>query len=142
MSTFDWDRLVVVSATHGEKFMGEIPPEENDPEEYLDHCLRTSTPVELHRVRNLISQVQPQVGARGQLEGMGRILLLMPIDMMSGPLSVMKLQVSSWYFPKDSECKRKIDELYAHAEKNEMAMMAQEAGLTLAGTPDDIRGHQ
>jgi len=83
MNEIDWKRLVVVTATHGEKYLGYVPLEVEDPTAYIDEHATAITPVRLCGARNLVSQVQPNIDERGRMVGMGRVLLLMPIDMLN-----------------------------------------------------------
>lgn len=136
MKDIDWKRLVVVTATHGEKYLGYVPPEE-EPESYLDRHAEGQKPIKLLDARNLVSQVQPNINPDGRLAGMGRILLLMPIDMLKGALPVQRLIPSSWYFPFENGeyVQMKIQELLKHAEENEVRVSAAEAGIVTGAAP-------
>lgn len=141
----NWERIVVVAAVHGEKFIGWVPEDVGDPKKYLEKHGAERTPITLQDVRNLVGQASPNLDANGNILGVSKLLLLMPIDMFNGPLFNHHVVPSSWYFPAENEkCKRKIEELLHHAVETEARLSAAEAGIHLAGmaAPTAIRRKQ
>ena len=56
------------------------------------------------------------------------------VDMFPGPMPVVNIHPSSWYFPSDDPLTQgKVKELINSAERNEQANKAQAAGLSLPG---------
>lgn len=131
MKEIQWDRLAIVTATHGEKYIGYIPKDLGDnPKAYIEDQTMHGLPVILEEVRNVIAHIQPNFSQRGEMLGMGRLILLMPIDMWTGPAARIQVRASSWYFPADNEkVKPHIEKMYRSAEENEAQLAAAEAGI-------------
>lgn len=136
MSDINWERLAVIVAMHGEKFMGWVPEECGDPKKYLEERGQAGRPARLQDVRNLIGQASPNVDRQGNILGIQKLLLLMPVDMLNGPLPEHNIIPSSWYFPGENgdACKKQIEELLTHAVETEARLTAAAAGLHLAGS--------
>lgn len=136
MSDINWERLVVVTAIHGEKYLGWVPSEIEDPKKYLDEHGWETRPVVLTDVRNLIGQASPNVSPQGKLLGFSKVMLLMPLDLLDGPIARYHILPSAWYFPGEhgDDCKKHVEELLHQAVENEAQMSARSAGLHLAGT--------
>lgn len=134
MRDIDWERLVVVVAIHGEKFLGWVPPECEHQEKYMKDAAQSGGPVRLLNARNLVGQCNPSVDASGNVIGIQKLLLLMPIDGHNGPLSEYYVVPSSWYFPKNTGeyGQVKISGLLEHALEMEARMTAAAAGLHVA----------
>lgn len=134
MEVRDWERLVVVTATHGEKYMGWIPKSKGDPREYMDISRQKNLPVELEEVRNYLSQIQPNTDRAGRVTSMGKMQILVPIDMFPGALKRLSVLASSWYFPSDDpNCKKPVGSILEGARRNETVNQAVAAGITPAG---------
>lgn len=124
----DFERLVVVTASHGEKFLGEVP-DGKDPQDYLEN-----ESIILHNVRLLATQHQPKMDARQNIVGVAVLTALLQVDMFPGPVPVMRLHPSSWYFPTENEeAVNKLKQLIDRAEANETKNRAQDAGLVVPG---------
>ena len=131
MTEVNLDRAVIITAAHGEKFMGWIPKDKEDPKRYLDQCVARSEPVELHNVRNLIGHTQQQ-GNR-----FVKIMALMAIDMFPAALPVYHVVPSCWYFPVDDEvCAKQVRALLKTTDANEANNKALTAGIIPAGVGD------
>lgn len=127
MNEIKWNRIVVVTALHGEKYLGYVPGEVKTPSEYIRDRCSQRLPITLEDARTLVSQVQ--VGPRGEI---GRMLLLMPVDFWPGPIPSINIVPSSWSVPADNEqAKKQIEKLLQHAEENESRFSASEAGLVV-----------
>lgn len=135
MSDINWPNLVVVAATHGEKFLGWVPNDVGDPKRYLEERGRAGLPIRLQDVRNLVGQATPSVSRQGDIVGISKMLVLMPIDMLNGPLPAHNVIPSSWYFPTENgdECKKLVEDLLKQAVETEARLSAAAAGLHLAG---------
>ena len=128
-----WDRLVVVTAAHGEKFMGWVPEAYGDPRKYIANRREENKPILLHEVRNYLSQAQPQMGPQGQLAGVAKLQVLIPMDMFPGAIAEMHIFPSCWYFPSDNDgCKKPISDILELALQNEKINSAIAAGITPA----------
>lgn len=128
MNETDWNHLIVISSLTGERYMGWI--REEDPREYVAEKAKLNEPVEVSDARLLISQVQPNIGPGGRVLGFAKMVLLMPIDVLNGPLPTHNVLASSWYFPKDTGgTRRKFEELLRQAEESEQQLSAADAGL-------------
>lgn len=127
----DWEKLIVATAQHGEKYIGETTLDETE----LTGCMEHKQPVLLRRARMLITQLQINQGPGGQVLGAGTLAFVMPVDGAQGPLERLWIDVSSFYFPKSNPVIQQALEglinvcLAAEAKQN--------AGLTIA-TPADI----
>jgi len=129
----NWDSMVVVTARHGEKFLGWVNPDEKDPKAYVEKCVVANRPVELHQARILVSQLRAQEGPDGNAM-VGNILFLMPIDMFSGAIEKCPVMASSWYFPSDSpDCRKSIVGLLENARQMEVRRAAVEHGISIVG---------
>lgn len=134
MEIDNWERLVVVTAVHGEKYMGWIPEEKGDPKKYMDDSRSNSLPIVLLEVRNYLSQAQPNVDPSGRVTGVAKMQVLLPLDMFPGALKKMSVLASAWYFPSDDpRCKKPISDLLEGARRNEKMNSAIAAGITPAG---------
>jgi hypothetical protein len=133
MNDIDWKRLVVVTASHGERYLGFVSQEIEDPVAYLDSHATALTPIRLYQVRNLVSQIQPSSDAKGRVV-IGRLLLLVPVDMMKGAMDSHRMIPSSWYFPVENgeDCQKRVREILKNAEDSELRASAVEAGLIVA----------
>lgn len=128
MNDINWERLVVVTAVHGEKYLGWIPLTIENPKQYLTDCAQNRLTVQLQDVRNLISQISENQ------RGVSKVTLLMPIDMVEGPLEHLDVVPSSWYFPGETGGdghKKKIEDLLEFSVENETRMKAKAVGLHL-----------
>jgi hypothetical protein len=83
MSEIDWERLVVVTAKHGEKFVGMLPTLDVSPKKYIEDKAYEHGPVELSGVRVLAIQTRAVADARGQPVGIQRTPLLLPMDVLN-----------------------------------------------------------
>lgn len=138
MKDIDWERLVVVTAVHGERCLGWVPQEPNlDPKKYLEERGQAGLPIKLQDVRNLVSQTTPSVDTRGNIVGLSKMLMLLPIDLFNGPLRELHVIPSSWYFPGDNsdDCKKQVVDLIEQAVETETRLSATAAGLHLVGGP-------
>lgn len=144
MEIENWERLVVVTAVHGEKYLGWISKDKGDPRKYMDDSRKNNRPVVLTEVRNYLSQAQPQV-SQGRVTGMAKLQVLMPPDMFPGALKKMSVLASAWYFPSDDpSCEKPIAEMLEGARQNEKMNSAIAAGITPAGVggmPPPLRRH-
>jgi hypothetical protein len=134
MTDINWERLVVVVALHGEKYLGWIPAELGDPKKYVEERGLEGKPIRLEDSRNLIGQASPKLDSRGNLAGFTKFMLLMPLDTLNGPMPSIYILPSSWYFPGDhgEVSRRQVEELLKHAVETEDQMKAAAAGLHLA----------
>jgi hypothetical protein len=131
MNDIDWTRLAVVTALHGEKCLGWLQEEIEDPKAYLEEKATKGEPIILHEARNLLGQASPSYDqTTGKLLGIGRMLLLMPFDALTGPLPSLHLIPSTWYFPGEFEhVKPKVENLLRQAVELETSLAAAEAGI-------------
>lgn len=133
MNEIDWDRLVVVTATHGEKLLGFIPEHITDPHKYIEDRTYEHGPIELKNARILLAQMHPSLDPRGRPVGVAKLFLPMTIDLAVGPVSSYFLVPSSWYFPgEDKVVKKRMTEVLRQAETNESQMAAEDAGIIAA----------
>lgn len=129
---YHWDRMVVITAIHGEKLQG-LVPKGTDAKSYMKSCTEAGGPMRLEHVRNFVSQMQAQRGPGGTVAGLARLNVLMTIDLFPGPVPTYYLVPSSWYFPgDDKDCKKDMQALIDNAEQNEMANRAQALGISMA----------
>jgi len=134
MKDLNWDRMAVVTALHGEKYLGWIPEEMGDPKKYLDENCTAGKPVVIHDARNLMGQAQPNIDARGNILGISKMLLLMPIDAMNGPLPVINVISSTWYLvPENDSVRKKFEELLNASVETEARLSASDAGIHIPG---------
>lgn len=134
MEIKNWEQLVVVTAVHGEKYLGWIPKDKGDPKKYMNDSRRNNVPVVLTEVRNYLSQTQPSADRAGRVTGWQKMHILLPLDMFTGPMKKMSVMASAWYFPKDNpDSARAVEELLEGARKNEAINQAVAAGITPAG---------
>lgn len=133
---FDWDRMVIITALHGERFHGWVPEDKGDPNEYLNACNKEGVAAELHKVRNLIGHKEPKTDQMGNFIGMATMMTLMAIDMFPGPLDIYHVIPSGWYFPGSVEgAKKPMMALLENAEQNEVRNSAIAAGIHPATGP-------
>lgn len=124
----DFERIVIVTAQHGEKFLGWIPGEV-DPVEYMEQ-----KSIVLKDARLVATQQQPRMNARQEVVGISVLVALLPVDMFPGAVPTMRLNPSTWYFPSENvKTKKQIERLINAAEQNEVASQAEEAGIHLPG---------
>ena len=124
----DFDRIVVVTAQHGEKFIGWVP-EGEDPAKYME-----SPTVLIKNARLLATQQQPKFDARQNVVGVSVLVAMIPIDMFPSAMPNLRVHPSSWYFPfENRETEKKIEQLLAAAERNEGINRAIDAGLSVPG---------
>lgn len=117
----DPERLVVVTTTFGEKFVGHIPPY------WLVEANQT---LELSNVRSLVSRIQ--ITDRNSSSGVTSMSFVVPIDLASTALPKLWVIPSSWYFPKDTpDILDKILSLLDLCIKNEVRFKAKDAGIVL-----------
>jgi hypothetical protein len=129
-----WDRLVIVCAQHGEKFMGWVPPEVEDPRKHMLECTDKGLVCELRDVRILASQLQAIPDRSG---GISNLMVLMPVDMFPRGMQKHYIKVSTFYFPSDNEdCKHQVKALIENAIQMEarrellkIKKSAEDAGL-------------
>lgn len=134
MNDQDFNRAVIVTASHGEKYLGFVSKECQNPKQYIDNLALSKEPIELEDVRILMGQMTAKQDSKGSVTGVQTFIALMPIDMFTGPLGKFHTLVSSWYFPYENpETRKKIERLIDAAEKNEQMNRTQEAGLHLPG---------
>ena len=135
MNDQDFNRTVVVTASHGEKYLGFIPMDVTEsPQVYVEKLAMNRTPIVLENVRILMGQMTARQDAKGSVIGVQTFIALMPIDVFSGPVGKFHTLVSSWYFPSENpETRKKIERLIDAAEKNEQCNKAVEAGLHVLG---------
>jgi len=134
MKDMNWDRLVVITAIHGEKFQGWVPPHVEYPKEYLQDCSKNHIAAEIHNVRNLVALKDPRTDAAGNFIGMANMMSLMAIDMFPEALPIYFVIPSSWYFPGENEgAKKPMKALLENAEQNEVRNRAIAAGIHTAG---------
>jgi hypothetical protein len=130
MSEIDWERLVVVTAKHGEKFVGTLPEHESNPKKYIEDRTYEHGPVVLSNVRVLAIQTRAVADARGQPVGIQRTPLLLPMDVLNSPAAVVYVVPSAWYFPADNkEAKDNLAGLIHHTEEMEARSSAEAAGI-------------
>lgn len=138
---YAWHRMIVVTASHGEKFHGWLPSEVadiNSAYTYLANCKSAGRAIKLLDVRNLLTQVHTQQisGSTQQVS----LMVLMPIDMFPGPIPSYSVYPSSWYFPIENVgCKKPMQQLLVNAERTEVHNKAIISGITPA-TPGDLKG--
>jgi hypothetical protein len=134
MDNFDWKRLVVVTAVHGEKSLGWLPETVDDPVAHLIEHTTNKTPITLHEARNLVGQASPSYDQSGKLMGIGRMLMLLPIDALTGPLPTQYVIPSTWYFPGEfPQVRKKIEGLLRQAVELETGIAASDAGIIRPG---------
>jgi len=131
---YKWDRMVVVTALHGERFHGWISEDDGDPDEYLDKCSSEGRAATLINVRNLLGQKEPQKDAMGNFVGLIPLMALMAIDMFPAAMSSYRVVPAAWYFPGKVEgAKKPMKALLDNAENQEMRNRAIAAGIHTAG---------
>lgn len=128
MSDRSWDRMVVITALHGERFHGWVPEKFDDPREYLKACGANGIPAELEHVRNLIGNKEVKQTAQGV--GIFPMMALLPIDMFATAMKSYHVIPSAWYFPGETgEARELMEGLLDGVEKMETRMRLQAAGL-------------
>jgi hypothetical protein len=124
----DFERIVVVAAQNGEKFLGWVP-EGEDPKKYMEQ-----DSIKLHDARIVATQHQPKMNAQQQVVGVSVLVALIQVDMFPGPIPVLRLHPSTWYFPCENlTAKKQIAKLIEAAQRNETVNKAAEAGLHIPG---------
>jgi hypothetical protein len=130
MTEIDWERLVVVTAKHGEKFVGTLPEQEDDPKKYIEDRTYEHGPIELSNVRVLAVQTRAIADSRGQPVGIQRAPLLLPMDVLNSPAQSVHIVPSTWYFPVENrEAKDNLAGLIHQAEEMEARASAEAAGI-------------
>ena len=146
----NWDRMIVVAATHGERIHGWLRKDVDTRvtesfDMYMQACCANRTPVPIMNARNLVGQKDVRVDPQGNFLGIVPMLALMPVDMFMGPIEEYHVIPSSWYFPGRIEGARKImDKLLEVTEANELRSRAAAAGIqSVQPVPPRIvpRGH-
>ena len=128
------DRMVLITAPHGERYLGVVPPRYGDIKAYVADCAQKQNPIELYQVRRFHAQSNAEVTPSGKMMGVKTFAALLPIDLFSGPMSTYYVLPAAWYFPFESpEATRKIEQLIDVAERNEQANRAAEAGIIVPG---------
>lgn len=135
----DHERLVIVAALHGEKFIGHTPGYiKCTPQEYMEKAAQQNKPVELYNVRSLLSQPQAKKLPSGETVIAG-FVALMPFEFMPGPAEKIWVRASTWHFPAENpRSKEKIITLLAQAEDSERKVSALEAGIDVPHIGDLI----
>ncbi len=129
----NYQRVVIVSSYHGEKYLGEVEGTEN-PHQVMDKAASEKGSVALKNARLLISQMRMNQTGGGQVQSIANMILLVPIDMSPGALEKINVMPSSWYFPISTpSIQKKIEELIQGAEDNEKVNSAIESGLHIPG---------
>lgn len=143
----NWDRMIVVTAVHGERVHGwlreDLSPEAiKDFDMYMQVCCANRTPVSILNARNLVGQKDVRVDPRGNIAAIVPMMALMPIDMFIGPMEEYFVVPSSWYFPGRTEKSKEImDRLLRAAEDVEVRNRAAAAGIHPARPQIVPRGH-
>jgi hypothetical protein len=132
----DLTRWAIVSSTHGEKYIGNIPGDVENGAEYFNSAAKAKTPVRLQNVRLLLTRYG--AGAAGIGAGLQTVVALLPIDLCDGPLEEINVVPSSWYsIPTTTDVVSKLKRLLDAAEKSEennrLATAAKNANLTIPG---------
>jgi len=135
-----WDRLVIVCAQHGEKFLGWVPPHNEleemgceSPKDYLRRHMLNGSPAELRDVRILASQLQATPDGRGGIAAIGNLMVLMPVDMFPRGMEKHYVRVSTFYFPSDNEdCRPLVKNLLKDAIQMEARRELQKAKASAA----------
>ena len=103
----------------------------HDPKKYVNEQLGDGLPIKLNDVRQLITQQQPNMQGK-IVVGVSVLVALINIDMFPGPVPVMHVCPSAWYFPSENErTRKKIEALISAAERNELKNSAADAGIQL-----------
>jgi hypothetical protein len=128
-----FERLVVMTAQHGEKFFGWVAHPTEDPEQYIESRIAEKKPVLLEDARLLVSQLQVMNDSRGN-PVLNNMMLLMPLDSFVSGVENLWVYPSSWYFPKNNEkCQGKIKDLFRACLEMELAKAAAEMNLVIPG---------
>ena len=132
----DLTRWVVVTANHGEKFVGQVPEDVKSPSEYFQEKVAARQPVVLHGARLMLAQYGAAPGGMGN--GIQTMVAFLPVDLADGPLEEIHLYPSSWYFPPSVESIiEKFERLLAAAEaaelNNSRRLSATRANIILPG---------
>lgn len=115
----DIARIVIVTAQHGEKYLGHIPAEVPDPIAYVRDKAADGKPIMLEEVLLLASQLQTETDARGAIKSVGRFNLLVSVDLVEGALSKLNVIPSAWYFISENPGSEKVlDELIQVSKRN------------------------
>jgi hypothetical protein len=102
--------------------------------QYLKEELqKTGGWIQLRDVWELVTVRQHQVDkATGRIEAEHRMHLLMPIDMVAGPMKVFNVQVATWYdVGADPVSRERVNYLKKQAEDAAQEERAREAGIAL-----------
>lgn len=127
----DWDKLIVVVAQHGEKYIGELEHQRG----YIFECMTEGRPIQLKNVRQLITQLQIRQNPNGDVMGAGTMAFIMPIDGAEGPIEEMWLDVAAFYYPKENQVTQTV--LEGLLNTCMAAESQRRSGLSVA-TPADV----
>ena len=132
-----WSHAVVVTALHGEKYLGWIDSKEDKPRDCIELCVEESDPLLLLDVRILATQIQQGRDPKTGQMVTGNMVFLMPLDAFPSACPSLKLLISSWYFPVDEkDCLKIIQQLLVDCKRieeiNTAARSAAAAGITIA----------
>ena len=129
MNDSEFNRSVVVTAQHGEKYFGYVPKDIADRGLYFGYHQKEGLPIALENVRLLVMQyTQKQSG------GMQSFMGLLPIDLFSTSMDKFYVAPSMWYFPSENPSIRgKLEKLIEAAERNDQMNKAMEAGIHIPG---------
>jgi len=132
----DKKRAVIVTAQHGEKYFGHLPKGVTDSVSYVEKKVADKQPIELHEVMLLASQLQTDTDPRGNIRSVGRFNLLVPVDLLPGPMPKLRLVPSAWYFVSENpEIEEELEQLVEISARNleqaKKVTAAMRAGITL-----------
>ena len=133
MSEINLDRVIVATAISGEKFVGTIPKGQ-DLEAFAKECDNSGS-MTLEEVRHLAVQLQPNTNQAGQVVGIQKLMTLVPVDVLDGPMERMRLRYATWFAVAEisHNAKHKIQSLLVRAEKQELVSRAHASGIEMAG---------
>ena len=131
-----WSHAVVVTATHGGKYLGWVDTREK-PNEYIEACFKEEEPVVLRDARLFVSQIQQTRDKHTGQIVTGNAIFLMPIDAFPHACPVLRIRPDGWYFPADhEEClgvfKALLESSLKIEKLNDDMRKADKAGITLA----------
>jgi len=129
MSEMDFDRLVIVTASHGEKYAGMVP-KGKDPQQYINNQVENRLPIELEDVRLFITHMQGTSNTKGQVVGVKAFSTMVCIDAFPGPMPKCHVVPVFWYVPAENETVLKVfREMVKKAEQNELLNRAGRSGI-------------
>jgi len=132
----DLTKWAVVTAAHGEKFVGQVPADVESAWEYLFEAASNRQPVRLVNARLMLSQYGTSPTGLGG--GIQTMVAFIPIDLADGPMEEINIVPSSWYFPGTTDdIVDKFTRLLKAAEdaeeSNRTRQSAARANITLPG---------